>query len=86
VDPLKAESLPPAAAVALRWFTQNAVKGFQGDAGTVILERSQSGVLGGNVAAGAHSVIDTQRVAVKGTFEGLPIRSSSGCSPDTVVH
>jgi hypothetical protein len=90
VEPHKAESLPPAAAVALRWFTQNAVKGFQGDAGTVILERSQSGELGGNLAAGTRSVVDTQRVAVKGTFEGLAVRPSNGCLPaqphDTVVH
>jgi hypothetical protein len=83
VAPHTAESLPPAAAVALRWFTQNAVKGFQGDAGTVILDRSQSGELGGNLAAGTRSVVDTQRVAVKGTFEGLAIRPANGCS---VVH
>jgi hypothetical protein len=84
VDPPKAESLPPAAAVALRWFTQNAVKGFQGNTGTVILERSQSGELGGNLVAGTRSVTDTERVAVKGTFEGLVVRRSPGC--DTVVH
>jgi hypothetical protein len=98
VDPPKAESLPPAAAVALRWFTQNAVKGFQGATGTVFLERSQSGELAGNVTARAHSVADTQWVTVKGTFDGLAVRPSSGCFPpgqtpegdaqpdDTVVH
>jgi hypothetical protein len=84
IDPLKAESLPPAAGVALRWFTQNAVKGFQGDTGTVFLDRSPSGELGGSVSAGARSVVDTQRVTVKGTFEGLTVRRSPGC--DTVVH
>jgi len=82
--PAKAESLPPAAGVALRWFTQNAVKGFQGDTGTVFLDRSPNGDLGGSVLASALSVSDTQRVTLKGTFEGLTVRPSSGC--DTVVH
>jgi hypothetical protein len=98
MDPLKAESLPPAAAVALRWFTENAVKGFQGDTGTVFLDRSPSGELGGSISAGARSVVDTQRVTVKGTFEGLTVRPSPDCVPagkgserdarpnDTVVH
>jgi hypothetical protein len=98
VDPLKAESLPPAAGVALRWFTQSAVKGFQGATGTVFLELPESGELAGNVTARARSVVDTQWVAVKGTFEGLTVRPSPGCFPpgktpngdaqpdDTVVH
>ena len=97
-DPLKAESLAPAAGIALRWFTQNAVKGFQGDTGTVFLDRSPSGELGGSVAAGARSVIDTQRVSIRGTFQGLTVHPSPGCVPpgkgrrrdaqpsDTVVH
>jgi hypothetical protein len=96
--PIKAESLPPAAGIGLRWFTQNAVKGFQGDTGTVFLDRSPSGELSGSVAAGARSVVDTQRVTVQGTFEGLTVRASPACRPpgkrpkgdaqpsDTVVH
>jgi hypothetical protein len=97
MDPLKAESLPPAAGIALRWFTQNAVKGFQGDTGTVFLDRSGSGELGGSVSGSAHSVSDTQRVRFKGTFEALTLRSSPECGPgkrldrdaqpgDSVVH
>jgi hypothetical protein len=31
--------VPPSAAVALRWFSQTMVMGFQGDSGSVILER-----------------------------------------------
>jgi hypothetical protein len=83
VDPLRAESLPPAAGVALRWFTQNAVKGFQGDTGTVFLDRSPSGELAGSVSVAARSVADTQQVTVRGTFHGLTIHPSPGC---TVVH
>jgi hypothetical protein len=98
MDPLKAESLPPAAGIALRWFTQNAVKGFQGDTGTVFLDRSPSGELGGSVTAGVRSVIDTQRVVVGGTFQGLTVHPSRECATpgkgpkrdaqpgDTVVH
>ena len=83
MDPLKAESLAPAAGVALRSFTQNAVKGFQGDTGTVFLDRAATGELGGSLTAGARSVIDTQRVTVRGTFQGLTVHPSPGC---TVVH
>jgi hypothetical protein len=98
MGPLEAESLPPAAGVALRWFSQNAVKGFQGDSGTVFLDRSASGELAGSVSGSARSVADTQRVKFKGTFEGLTLRPSPECVPsgtrpnkaaqpgDTVVH
>jgi hypothetical protein len=80
IDPAKAESLPPAAAVALRWLTQTTVQGFQGDSGVVDLERSPSGVLSGRVGIRARSVVDTQKVTVRGMFEGLAVRPvSRGC-------
>jgi hypothetical protein len=71
VDPAKAESLPPAAAVALRWLTQSTVQGFQADSGAVELERSGAGVLSGRVRIRARSVVDTQKVSVNGAFERL---------------
>jgi hypothetical protein len=81
VDPLKAESLPPAAGVALRWLTLSTVRGFEGESGTVVLERSQSGTLSGRVAAGTRSITDTVRVAISGTFQGLMVRPQArGCS------
>jgi hypothetical protein len=99
VDPAKAESLPPAAGVALRWLTQTTVQGFQGDSGVVDLERSASGLLSGRFRIRARSVVDTQRVNVTGTFEDLAVRPESrGCvapgtrsgehaePPDTGVH
>jgi hypothetical protein len=98
VDPLRAESLPPAAGLALRWFTQNAVKGFQGDTGTVLVDRSPSGELGGSVTARARSIVDTQQITVRGTFRGLTVHPSVACvlprkgpargapPSDTVVH
>jgi hypothetical protein len=82
IDPAKAESLPPAAGIALRWASQTAIKGFQGESGSVVLERSRSGVLSGRIAAAARSVTDTQRVAIDGTFRGLTIRPQArGCAP-----
>jgi hypothetical protein len=80
VDPPKAESLPPAAGVGLRWLTQNAIRGFQGESGAVVLERSQSGALSGRLAARARSVTDTLRVVISGTFRNLSVRPQSrGC-------
>ena len=74
MDPVKAESLPPASGLALRWLTQTTVQGFQGDSGTVDLERSISGQISGQVRARARSVVDTQRVEVTGTFRDLTVR------------
>lgn len=82
IDPAKAESLPPAAGVALRWLTQTTVQGFQGDSGAIDLERSASGLLSGRVRIRARSVVDTQKVTVIGIFEDLPVGTDDrGCTP-----
>jgi hypothetical protein len=82
IDPAKAESLPPAAGIALRWASQIAIKGFQGESGTVVLDRSRSGELSGRITAAARSVTDTQRVAIDGSFRDLTIRPQTrGCAP-----
>jgi hypothetical protein len=73
VDPVRAESLAPAAAVALRWLTPKLVQGFRGESGSVRLERSRSGQVSGEVSARARSVVDTQRVTVTGTFRDLTV-------------
>jgi len=75
VDPIRAESLPPAASVALRWLTSKVVQGFRGDGGTVRLERSSSGQLSGEVSARARSVVDTQRLTISGSFRNVTLRS-----------
>lgn len=81
IDAAKAESLPPAAGIALRWATQNAVKGFQGESGSVVLSRSRSGELSGRITAAARSVTDTQRVTIDGSFRDLMIRPQArGCA------
>jgi hypothetical protein len=96
--PSKAESLPPAAGVALRWAAQTVIKGFQGESGSVALERLPSGQLSGRLTAVARSTTDTGSVAVTGTFRGLAVSPPKrGCLPppadtldappdDTLVH
>jgi hypothetical protein len=101
VDPVRAESLPPAAAVALRWLTPKVVQGFRGESGSVRLERSRSGQVSGQVRARARSVVDTQRVTITGSFHDLTLtRQPPQCGtaasankpseapevPDTSVH
>jgi hypothetical protein len=73
VDPVRAESLAPAAALALRWLTPKLVQGFRGESGSVRLERSNSGQVSGEVSARARSVVDTQRVTVTGSFRDLTL-------------
>jgi hypothetical protein len=98
VPPTRAESLAPAAALALRWLTPKTVQGFRGESGTVTLERSRTGQVSGEIKARARSVVDTQRVTVTGSFRDLmlrleptacaaPARPASAAEPvDTGVH
>jgi hypothetical protein len=82
MDPAKAESLHPAAGIALRWASPTAIKGFQGESGSVLVERSRSGELSGRVSAAARSATDTGRLDVIGTFRKLvPRTSTRGCAP-----
>jgi hypothetical protein len=81
-DPAKAESIPPAAGVAVRWLTQNVVQGFRGDSGRVDLRRASSGQLSGSLRARARSVVDTQRIFLSGTFENVTlVPDTLGCTP-----
>ena len=82
VDPAKAESVPPAAGVALRWLAQSAVVGAQGDSGIINLTKSPSGQFSAQLKARARSVSDAKRVTVTGTFQDLVIRPGGrGCAP-----
>jgi hypothetical protein len=82
VEPERAESLPPAAGLAVRWLAQNIVQGFRGDSGQLQLERSNTGQLSGRVHARARSVVDTQRIMLTATFRDLtPRPDSMGCTP-----
>ena len=94
--PGKTEPSPPAARLALRWPGQTSIRGFQGDSGSVILDRSSNGIVSGRVSAFAHSVTDTGALEVSGRFRELRVQMpKEGCvaadtlnAPpiDTLVH
>lgn len=80
VRPTPTDSTRPRAAVALRWFAETSIRGFQGDSGAVVLEQPRPGVLTGTFNASAHSVTDTATVLIRGSFRNLTVRPSSrGC-------
>ena len=81
------DSNPPSARVGLRWFGTTAINGFQGDSGTVVLERTDSGQLAGHLAARVRSVSNSDRVTVTGEFENLAVTPQSrGCIADSAVE
>jgi hypothetical protein len=90
VEPTRADSVPPSASVALRLFSQSAIKGFQGDSGIVILERSGSGRLSGSLTARGRWVLNGEQIRLSGRFERIAVRPQKrGCtpeSPDTTEH
>src|SRR3954470_18170325 len=57
-NPEQAESLAPAASVALRWVALTSIKGFQGESGSVNLQRAASGEWSGRLRAAVRSVSD----------------------------
>jgi hypothetical protein len=99
LDPARADSLPPAAAIALRWLGSAVVQGFRADTGRIVVQRSAAGLFSGRFGAQARSVVDTQRMTLSGTFQDVaPTRDTLGCAaransaeeaaetPDTGVH
>jgi hypothetical protein len=89
VAPTGRDSVVPSARVGLRWFGATSIKGFRGDSGAVVLERTDSGQLSGSLAARASSISNNERVTVTGDFRNLAmIDQARGCipesSPDTV--
>ena len=67
---------PPAAAVALRWFSKTTITGYQGDTGRVTVERTSDGTLAGRFAVGARPLVTGARLTATGTFEDLRIASA----------
>lgn len=83
VNPMKADSVRPAAGVAFRWFSQTTIQGLQGDTGTVVLERSGTGELSGSLEAKARSVVNGALVGVTGKFRNLAVHPQThGCSTE----
>lgn len=79
--PEAADTLPPSAAVGLRWFAQSSVQGFRGDSGQVSLTRAPDGALSGQFRATAHAISGNGRLTITGSFDDLRQRpATNGCS------
>jgi hypothetical protein len=91
VRPEGADTLAPAAAVALRVFTSNTIQGYQGDSGSVALDYGKNGELSGVIEARARSVVNGQLLTLIGSVRDLRVVPQiRGCgsadstgSPDT---
>jgi hypothetical protein len=80
VLPEGADTAPPSAAIALRVFSTNTIQGYQGDSGTIALERGKDGELSGIIEARARSVVNGQLLTVTGQVRDLTIVSQKrGC-------
>ena len=81
VPPARADSTRPAAAVALRWFAETSIRGFQADSGQVVVEQAGPGLYAGTFEARATSVVDTTSLTIRGSFRGLALRPMvRGCT------
>jgi hypothetical protein len=75
--------------IGVRWASETSIKGFQGESGSIVVERAGSGELTGRVSAAARSVTDTAGLTINGSFKDLTIRPQArGCvrppvAPDT---
>src|SRR5215210_1626640 len=83
LPPIGADTAPPSAAIALRVFSTNTVQGYQGDSGSVALERGKDGKLSGAMTARARSAVNGQVVTVMGNVRNLTIvPQKRGCGPE----
>ncbi len=83
-DPTRPDSARPSAGVGLRLFSQTAVKGYRGDSGTVLLERSGSGQLSGSLTARARGVPNGEQIRLRGKFERVAVLPQErGCTPES---
>jgi hypothetical protein len=81
LPPARADSTRPAAAIALRWFGEASILGFQGESGLVVVEQTGPGRYAGTFEARAHSVTDTSHLTIRGSFRGLTVRPAlRGCT------
>lgn len=79
--PEAADSVPPSAAVGLRWFSETSVQGYQADSGQVALTRGADGALSGRFTATAHAIAGRGQLTLTGSFDDLRQRPATrGCS------
>jgi hypothetical protein len=74
VSPERGDSSRPSSALALRWFAETSIRGFQGDSGSVSLAAGGSGAGGGSFAGRLRSTTEGSRLNVTGSFRGLTVR------------
>jgi hypothetical protein len=72
VPPERGDSTRPSSAVALRWFAETSIRGFQGDSGSVSLAGGP-GAVGGSFAGRLRSTTEGSRLKVTGSFRGLTV-------------
>jgi hypothetical protein len=83
VQPEGADTLAPAAGIALRLFQRNTIQGYQGDSGNVLLEQAESGELSATVSARARSAVNGVRLIISGQARDLTVvPQRRGCGPD----
>jgi hypothetical protein len=66
-------TLPPSAAVALRWSSRTTIMGYQADSGTVTVERTPDARLAGRFTIHARPLGTGSLLRGNGSFEGLRI-------------
>ena len=85
VLPEGADTLAPSGAIGLRLFEANAVQGYQGDSGAIVLRRAESGQLSGTIAARARSVVNGQQVRLTGQVRDLTVvPQGRGCGAEPI--
>jgi hypothetical protein len=78
--PLRADSVRSASAIALRWFAETAIMGFQSENGAVVLEATDSQRVWGRFEARLRSVTEGSRLVLQGSFFDVPVRPAGrGC-------
>jgi hypothetical protein len=85
VEPQRADSIRPSAAIVLRYFAETSIRGFRSDSGTVALKALGSRAGAGRFSAHLRSATDGSRLTVTGSFDGLAVTTAPaacGGEPD----
>ena len=70
--------------MALRLFSNTAIRGYQADSGNVVLKRSGSGELSGTLDARSRSVLNGELLRITGKFRDVVVEPQTrGCLPET---
>jgi len=78
------DSVASGAAVALRWFGENAVYAFQSRSGSVTVANESDGTVHGQFDAHVVSVMRPETLAVAGTFQRVSVvQGETGCAEST---